>query len=82
MEVKLFFTQTCPYCTESVNFVKENDLNVKLMDATNDIEIKKELIEIGDMMQVPMLSVDGEANYEVSEILKWLKDHKEELMKK
>lgn len=78
-KVKLFFTQFCPHCVGCKEFIEENNLNVELMDATTDQEIKKELLEVGGKLQVPMLSIDDKPMFESSDILNWLKENKDQL---
>lgn len=73
--VKLFFTESCPYCVEPINYIKANNLEVELVDATHDKEAKLEIIKTGGKIQVPMLSINGQAMYESQEILKWLKEN-------
>jgi len=78
--IKFFYTQFCPYCVESKNFIKDNNLNVELLDATSDKENQELLLDIGGKRQVPMLAIGNEAMYESSEIIKWLKENKDKLI--
>lgn len=77
--IKLFVTSVCPFCVGCEDYIQDNDLNVEIVDAAKSPEAQSELLEIGGMMQVPMLSIDGEALFESADILQWLKDHTEEL---
>lgn len=74
-KVKLFYTKACPFCIKPKNYIKDNKLDVELVDATFDKNAKKELLQIGGKMQVPMLAVDGEPIYESRDIMKWLKEN-------
>lgn len=80
-EVRLFYSQFCPFCQESKNYIIDNNLNIELVDATSDSKNKEELLEIGGKMQVPMLSINNEALYESKDIIKWIKENEDELKK-
>ena len=73
--IKLFHTEFCPYCVKVIDYIKENNLDVEIVDATHDAAAKRELISTGGKMQVPMLSIDGKAMYESNDILDWLKEN-------
>lgn len=75
MKIKLYYTESCPYCKSPINYIKENHLKVDLINATHDLKAKMEIMQLGGKMQVPMLSIDGQVMYESIEILKWLKNN-------
>lgn len=78
-DVKLFFSQFCPYCQGVKEFIVDNNLKVELVDATTDKANKESLLDIGGKIQVPMLSIDGEALYESADIMKWLQENADSL---
>jgi len=75
MKVKLFFTEACGYCMPIIDYIKENNLDVELCDATRNKEYRKEILKTGGKMQVPMLSIDGQAMYESRDIQDWLEEN-------
>lgn len=72
MKVKLFFTEACGYCLPIIEYIKDNNLEVELCDATRNKDYRKEILQTGGKMQVPMLSIDGEGMYESRDIQDWL----------
>lgn len=73
--VKLYYSDFCPHCTESVEYIKENNLDVELLNCTKDMKLQKEIYQLGGKSQVPMLSIDGKAMYESKDIFQWLKEN-------
>lgn len=76
MDLKLYHTETCMYCHVVMDFIEENDLDVELVDATYDVQGKRDIINKGGKMQVPMLLIDNEkAMYESKDIIAWLDEN-------
>lgn len=75
-ELKLFFMSTWPYCQKVGNFLKENNIEVDILDINKDPEHKSELKRIGGKVQVPMLLIDGEPLYESDDIIEWFKSNR------
>ena len=59
--------------------IKEEGLNVEVIDIGKDKSYVKELVELGGKRQIPCLDINGEALYESKDILEWLEVHKQEL---
>lgn len=59
--------------------IKEEGLNVEIVDISKSKDHINELVRIGGKRQIPCLVIDGEALYESKEIMNWLQEHKEEL---
>lgn len=73
-ELKLYYRDGCPYCKKVVKFLEKNpSLKVEMMNVKDEQNFK-DLVEIGGMDQVPMMTVDGEPMYESGDIVKFLKD--------
>jgi len=60
MEVKVYSTPSCPYCTFAKEFLKENHIEFKDIDVTKDQEAAKEMIEKSGQTGVPVIMIDGE----------------------
>ncbi len=79
--MKLYIYETCPYCINVRNTLKElgyeEGKDIILLDANTE-ENAKELIELGGKLQVPFL-IDGETMmYESSDIMEYLREKKNE----
>ena len=74
--LKLYVMETWPYCQKVVNFLKENNLEVDLLDIDKEARLKDELKNVGGKVQVPMLLVEGKPLYESDDIIEWFKKHK------
>jgi len=74
-DVKLYTTENCPFCDVVKDYIKENDLDVEIIDATYDAKRKREIMMYGGKIQVPMLLVDGKGMYESKDIVDWLKEN-------
>ncbi len=74
-DLRLYFTESCPYCAGPIDYIKEKGLDVELIDATYDRARQMEIIKAGGKIQVPMLYVDGKGIYESKDIMDWLKNN-------
>lgn len=75
-DLKLFIMETCPFCQKVVKFLKEEGIDVEILDINKDPKNKEELKRIGGKVQVPMLLVDGNPLYESDDIIEWFKKNK------
>ena len=75
-ELTLYIRSSCPYCVKVTNYLKKHGKKIPTVDIGKDKGGKADLIRIGGKQQVPCLIIDGEALYESSDILQWLKTHK------
>lgn len=73
--IKLYYSEMCPFCTGVVKYIEEEGLDVELMNASKDMDLQKEIYLLGGKSQVPMLSIDGGAMYESADIMAWLKEN-------
>jgi glutaredoxin-like YruB-family protein len=60
MTIKVYSTQTCPYCVTLKNFLKEKGFEFEDIDITFDQEKQKEMINKSGQMGVPVLDIDGQ----------------------
>ncbi len=60
MEVKVFSTPVCPYCYTLKEFLKENNIEFKDIDVSQDEEEQKRMVEKSGQMAVPVVEIDGE----------------------
>ena len=58
--VKVYTTQTCPYCTMAKNFLKENGVEFVEKNVAIDRAAAVEMVEKSGQMGVPVLDINGE----------------------
>jgi len=59
-KVKVFTTNTCPYCDMTKDFLKEHNIKFEEANVQEDREAAKEMIEKSHQMGVPVILVDDE----------------------
>lgn len=75
MEVKVYSTPVCPYCTMAKNFLKENKVEFEDIDVTKDHEAAKEMIQKSGQTGVPVIMIDDQI------VIGFDKDKLKELLK-
>lgn len=59
MSIKVYSTQTCPYCVIAKNYLKEKGIEFEDFDVNADEEKAHEMIEKSGQMGVPVLDING-----------------------
>jgi len=59
MEVKVYSTQTCPYCKMAKDFLKANNVEFKELDVGSDEEARHEMMHASGQLGVPVIMIDG-----------------------
>lgn len=77
-ELKLYISPTCPYCKKVVDFMKQHQISMPLVDRDFSPENKQALLDVGGKTQVPCLVIDGKALYESNDIIEWLKENQQD----
>lgn len=65
----------CPYCDKVISYMKDNDIELELVDIHANPNNREELIRLGGKVQVPMLLIDDNPLYESEDIIKWFKEN-------
>ena len=73
-DYKLFVSSNCPHCRKVENFLKENNIDLEIVNINEKPEAIRELIGKGGKRQVPCLYHDGEYLYESNDIIEFLKN--------
>ncbi len=75
--LKLYYSETCPYCRKVLSFLSENNINFERKDVS-DPENYEELIKNGKVAQVPFLmdTNNNEQMYESDVIIDYVKNLK------
>ena len=58
--VKVFSTQTCPYCFVLKEFLKEHNIEFEDIDVGADEAAREEMIEKSGQMGVPVIEIDDQ----------------------
>jgi glutaredoxin-like YruB-family protein len=60
MKVKVYSTETCPYCVMVKDYLKEKKVEFEDIDVGADQEKAKEMVEKSGQMGVPVVEINGE----------------------
>ena len=72
---KLYVGTVCRFCKKVEDFMKENNIDIPLVNINEDREAMMELMEKGGKRQVPCLYHDSEYLYESDDIIEFLKEN-------
>ena len=59
MEIKVYSTPTCPYCTMAKQYFSEKGLSYRDIDVSSDDAAAQEMVDISGQMGVPVIVVNG-----------------------
>ncbi|MBW2990590.1 glutathione S-transferase N-terminal domain-containing protein [Candidatus Woesearchaeota archaeon] len=57
--IKVYSTQTCPYCFKAKDFLKEKGVEFEDIDVSVNQEAAHEMIEKSGQMGVPVIDING-----------------------
>jgi len=60
MQVKVYSTQSCPYCVTLKEFLKASNVAFEDVDVSFDQKLQQEMIDKSGQMGVPVVDIDGE----------------------
>ncbi len=60
MEVKIYTTSTCPYCTMAKKYLSAKGITYQQFDVLSDTLAQEELVKISGQMGVPVIVINGE----------------------
>lgn len=58
-EVKLYSTPTCPYCRMAKDFLEQQQVEVTVVDVSEDVEAAREMVDKSGQMGVPVMEVEN-----------------------
>jgi len=58
--VKVYSTQTCPYCVTLKEYLKANNVVFEDVDVSFDAKLQQEMIDKSGQMGVPVIDIDGQ----------------------
>ena len=59
-EVKVYSTNSCPYCVQLKSYLDENEIQYENIDVGVDKQAAQEMIDKSGQMGVPVVDIDGE----------------------
>lgn len=59
MNVRLFTTQTCPYCKFVKEFFQEKGIQYSEIDVAEDPAAANEMVKLSGQMGVPVVEING-----------------------
>ena len=73
-KIKVYSTNTCPYCTMAKEFLEENNVKFENINVSDDEEAAQEMIEKSGQMGVPVIVIGDEVivgfdKYKIMEVL-------------
>lgn len=60
MNVKIYSTPSCPYCTTLKTYLKNKKITFEDIDVSQDEKDLEEMIKLSSQMAVPVVNVDGQ----------------------
>lgn len=59
-KIKVYTTNTCPYCTMAKEFLEENNVKFENINVSDDQDAAEEMIEKSGQMGVPVIEIEGQ----------------------
>ena len=59
MEVKIYSTATCPYCTMAKQYLSSKGIAYESIDVSADKTKADEMVKLSGQMGVPVIVIDG-----------------------
>jgi len=60
MEIKVYSTPTCPYCTMAKEYFSSKGIDFQQFDVSSDKNALEEMTKLSGQMGVPVISIDGQ----------------------
>lgn len=58
-KVKIYSTETCPYCDQAKEFLKEHNIKFEDINVGDDKEAAREMVEKSGQTGVPVIDIEG-----------------------
>ncbi|HEX3027842.1 MAG TPA: glutaredoxin domain-containing protein [Clostridia bacterium] len=59
MTVKVYSTQTCPYCIMAKKYLESKNVEFEYLDVSSNRELANEMISKSGQRGVPVIDIDG-----------------------
>jgi glutaredoxin 2 len=80
--LELYYFDACPYCQKVLKVINELNILVHYKDISKNSDDHKKLVTITGRQTVPCLFIDGKPMHESLDIMNWLKENSNTLIKK
>ncbi|MCM8530728.1 MAG: glutathione S-transferase N-terminal domain-containing protein [Lentisphaeraceae bacterium] len=74
-ELVLYQSDWCPFCRKVTSYLKSKNIEISIVDPSDDPQAAKELMDMTGRRQVPCLSIDGTPLLESDDIVQWFEDN-------
>lgn len=78
-KLALYYSDNCPYSLRVTDYLNKINKAIEIIDISESLEAKDQLLSIGGKSQVPCLIIDGKALYESLDIIRWISENKDDL---
>jgi len=75
LELNLYHYTQCPFCALVERNLENQGLRLPHKNILEDLNARKELVDIGGKPQVPCLVINGRPLYESADIVTWITDN-------
>jgi glutaredoxin 3 len=59
MEIKIYSTPTCPYCTMAKQYISSKGQSYENIDVSNNQDKAQEMVKLSGQMGVPVIVING-----------------------
>ena len=71
----LYTMKSCPFCVRVESYLETHNIQIKIIDITNNNQKRNELIKLGGKAQVPCYVKDNSPLYESIDIINHFEDY-------
>ena len=57
--IKLYTTDSCPWCVKAKNYLKSKDIAFEELNVAEDMDARQEMLQKSRQMGVPVLDING-----------------------
>ncbi len=72
---KIYYSTMCSLSNQLMEYLDKNNIKIKTIDVTKDINLQKEIYFLGGKAEVPMLYIDKEPIYGLEKIIEWIENN-------
>ena len=80
-KLELYKFDSCPFCLRVMSLIESLNLKVEMRDIMHNREDLQKLVSDTGKRTVPCLYIDGAPMFESSDIMAWLQENSDNLLK-
>lgn len=77
--LELYYYDSCPFCIIVLEVIEQLNLKVEMKNTLTNRENLNQLVKDTGRRTVPCLYIDGKPMHESRDIMKWLRENKQNL---